>query len=291
MHLVFHTGAHFTEEERLLKCLLRNQDDFATRGVAVPGPGKYRKLIRDTLIALRDQAPSDDAREVLMDAMLDNADANRVILSNAHFLGAPRAAVEDGLFYPKGPEMLGRLQQLFPDDRIEVFMALRNPATFLPAVFQGSDDTDFRAFLGDTEVTDLRWSNLIRRIREETPSISLTLWCNEDAPFLWGQIIREMAHVPMSEKIIGGFDLLAAIMSREGMTRFRGYLKSHPVMSETQKRRVIAAFLDKFALQDEIEEELDLPGWTDALVDELTEIYDDDVFRIQSMPGVRLILP
>jgi hypothetical protein len=100
-----------------------------------------------------------------------------------------------------------------------------------------------------------------------------------------------MAGLEDHEKIIGGFDLLSSIMSKEGMQRFRSYLDSHPEMSEFQKRRVIAVFLDKFALEDEIEEELDMPGWTEDLVEEMTEIYDQDVAVIQSIPGVRLVTP
>jgi hypothetical protein len=46
MQLAFHTSAHFSEEEQLMKCLLRNKDSFSKKGVAVPGPGKYRRLIK-----------------------------------------------------------------------------------------------------------------------------------------------------------------------------------------------------------------------------------------------------
>ena len=62
-------------------------------------------------------------------------------------------------------------------------------------------------------------------------------------------------------------------------------------MSEIQKRRVIAAFLDKFAQEDAIEEELDMPGWSEELIDQLTEIYDDDLYAIQRIPGINLITP
>ena len=75
------------------------------------------------------------------------------------------------------------------------------------------------------------------------------------------------------------------------MKRFRAYLKSHPNVTEVQKRRVISAFLNKFALEDEVEDELDLPGWTEAMIDELSEIYDEDVFQIQRIPGVQMISP
>ena len=95
---------------------------------------------------------------------------------------------------------------------------------------------------------------------------------------------------PFSE-IEGAYDLLSDIISPQGMARFETYLTSHPAMTEVQRRRVISAFLDKFALEDEIVEELDLPGWTDALVGELTDIYEEDVLEISRMPGVQLISP
>ncbi len=54
---------------------------------------------------------------------------------------------------------------------------------------------------------------------------------------------------------------------------------------------MIAAFLDKFAIEEELEEELDIPGWSEEVVDTLTEIYDEDVFEISRIPGVTFISP
>jgi hypothetical protein len=34
-----------------------------------------------------------------------------------------------------------------------------------------------------------------------------------------------------------------------------------------------------------------MPGWTDELVEEMTENYDQDVLRIQQIPNVRMIMP
>lgn len=291
MQLVLHTGAHFTEDERLLKCLLRNKEDFAQRGVSVPGPGRYRRLLRDTLDAMENGEPAPDARDVLLDTILDRETASRLILSNAHFFGAPRAAVARGKLYPRAVQRLTSFAKLFPEDEILLFMALRNPASFLPAVFGRSASENAADFLGGVPPTDIRWSEFLATLREAVPRVKTTVWCSEDAPLIWAPIIREMAGLEPDRKIVGGFDLLAAIMSAEGMQRFRAYLKTHPVMAEHQKRRVIAAFLDKFALIEEIEEELDLPGWTEELVERMTEIYDDDVGRIQRAPDIRIILP
>jgi hypothetical protein len=108
---------------------------------------------------------------------------------------------------------------------------------------------------------------------------------------IWSQIIRELGGIDHHEKIVGGFDLLSTIMSKEGMERLRSYMHLHQDITEIQKRRVITAFLDKFALDDEIEEELDMPEWTDTLVDELTELYDEDMQTVERMDGVRIIAP
>lgn len=291
MQLVLHTGAHFTEEDRLLKCLLRNKGAFSEVGVSVPGPGKYRRLIRDTLNAMKDFQAAQSAREVLLDAILDEERCDRLILSNAHLFGPPRAACRDGQFYSKAVDKLRRFSSIFAEDQIELFMALRNPAFLLPAIYNSIPPKDQTEMLQTVQPRRLHWSGLIEQIRAEVPQIQITLWCNEDAPLIWAQIIRDMAGLEPQAKITGGFDLLSSIMSKDGMQRFRSYLKSHPIMNEMQKRRVMAAFLDKFALDDRIEEELDLPGLTEDLVDELTDLYDDDIAAIQRIPGVTLISP
>jgi len=291
MQIVLHTGAHNTDDDRLLRCLLKNKANFQKRGVSVPAPSRYRALIRDTLNAMTNEPPSADAREILLDTILDEDPPDRLLLSNSSFFGVPKTSVKKGVFYPFAENKLSKFSQLFPDDQIELFLAIRDPASFLPAMFADIKETDFVTFMGGTDPRDMRWSNLISRIRDAVPDIAITVWCNEDTPMIWAQLIREMAGLEHNEKISGGFDLLADIMTREGMKRFRAYLKTHPKMSEVQKRRVISAFLDKFAIEDAIEEELDLPGWTEDLIDELGDIYDEDVFQIARLPGVQLISP
>lgn len=291
MRLVIHTGAHFTEETRLARCLLRNRADFAARGVEVPAPATYRRLFRDVMDALDGAQPTAQARDVLLEAMDLDAAPERLILSSPHLFGAARASVEEGELYPQATARIAALARLFPGDQIEMFMAMRNPASFLPAAFGRSPKTEIDRFLGHVHPADISWSRFFKRLRTDLPDIRITTWCSEDSPLIWAQIIRDMAALDDNEKIIGGFDLLGSIMSRTGMKRFRAYLAQHPHMKEPQKRKVIAAFLSRYAMDEQIEEELDLPGWTAALVDEITEAYDDDVMLIQHMQSLRMICP
>ena len=291
MQLVLHTGAHYTEEERLLKSLLANKPQLAQDGTIVPGPSTYRGLFRDTLNAMYKSPVSAGARDVLLDAVLNDTDAKRVILSDANFFRTPATAVVDGMLYPDAPVRMMRMAQLFPDDQIEIFLGIRNPATLLPILHGVSADNSDANFWGIKDPADVRWSETIGLLRDSAPEIPVTIWCNEDAPLIWGKIMREMAGLPDTSKLEGEFDLLETIMTPEGMKRFRTYMVSHPEISGSQEQRVIAAFLDKFAMADAIEEELDMPGWTDDLVDEMTESYDQDVLRIQQIPGIRMIMP
>lgn len=291
MQIVYHIGANCTDQDRLLKSVLKNAPTFAEQGVKVPGPGKYRRLIRETIQALDGQPPAKDTREILLDAILDDEQCNRLVLSHAQFMCVHRRVFEGGVFYTLAEEKLAGLANLFPEDEIEIFLGLRNPATFIPATFGNAPVEDFEKFMNGLDPLQVRWSDLIARIRTILPRAALTVWCNEDTPLIWAQLIRELGGVDPLTRITGGFDLLSTILSPEGMKKFVLYLRAHPPQTEAQKRRIIAAFMEKYALDDEVLDEVDLPGWTDQTVATLTANYDDDVERIETMDGVTFIAP
>lgn len=291
MRIILHAGTLATDEDRLVKTLLRNADILAPRGVAVPGPSRYRQILRDTLVSLRRADPAPDAREVLMDALLDRPaeEVERLVLSNERFFAAPQQAFAGGVLFPQAEERLVNMQRLFDADDLHLYLAIRNPATFLPAVHASLKGSSPEDMLDGLDPAGLRWSTLIARLRDAAPHVPITLWCYEDSPFLWGTILRDMAGLEEGTKIAGAFDLLSEIMSPEGMQRFRAYLAEHPEMTEPYKMRVMAAFLDKYQIEDMLEEEVDMPGWTDAIVDEMSEAYEEDVVEIGKMEGVRLL--
>ena len=47
MRIVYHLGAHCTDEDRLVRCLLKNRATLAEQGIVVPAPTRYRKLLRE----------------------------------------------------------------------------------------------------------------------------------------------------------------------------------------------------------------------------------------------------
>jgi hypothetical protein len=291
MKIILHAGAHATDEDRLMKCLLKNADDLKSNDVAVPGPSNYRTLIRDTLKAMGQGEPAADGRDVLLDAILPGDMPQRLILSNEGFFAHARHAIEGGAIYPDAETKLKRFCTLFHEDEVELFIGLRNPAGFLTQLHGRLSNVPFDEFLAGSVPSQLRWSELIKRIRTALPDLPTTVWANEDTPLLWSQILREMMGFPDEQKIKGGFDLITDLMTQEGMRRFRAYLKAHPVMSEDQKRRVVSAFLAKFARPELLEEEVGAPGWSAQEADQMALQYERDVAELANIPGVRVLMP
>ncbi|MEQ9695514.1 hypothetical protein [Shimia sp. SDUM112013] len=293
MQIVLHVGTHFTDEGRLLNSLSKNREALAERGVSLPKPSSYRRQLRTLLDSLAQTPITDALRQDFFDGLKDPAarDPDRIVMSHDDFFCVPRLAVRDNLMYPPAVDRLRDMCNLFHHDEIEVHMAIRNQATYLPALAASKAGETLDSMTQGSVPTALRWSEMVARIRENVPSIALTVWCNEDTPLIWEQLLRELCGLEATTSLEGGTDLLAEIMSQEGLERFESYVAEHEGMTEIQKRRVIAAFLDKFALEEELEEELDLPGWSEEYVDALTDIYDEDVYEISRMPGVTLITP
>ncbi|PSL20511.1 hypothetical protein [Shimia abyssi] len=291
MQVALHVGAQFTDDDRLIRSLGKNTEMLRARGIEVPPPSFYRRPLRDLLNQAKDSSLPPGTREALLDDLSRGGSPDRMVLSNSHFFGVPKQAIRQGQFYPRASERLQQLVELLHSEDIEIFLAIRDPATFLPALLDGTPEESLDELTGGTVPLSLRWSELVMRIRQTLPNAPVTVWCNEDTPLIWEEVMREMAGLDPTVVLEGGNDLLKNIMSQEGLSRFKDYVDSHPGMTEMQKRRVVAAFLDKFALEEELEEELDIPGWSEDLIDTLTEAYDEDVFQIERIPGVTLITP
>ena len=288
MEIIFHLGAHCTDDGLLIRSILKNRAKLAEEGIGVPGPSRYRELLGEASTALRGGAADEDTEAGIIEAICDDETTERIVLSSDNFLcRADVVLAEDGL-YPKAGKSAW-LRQCLPSHQAGFAMGLRNPATFVPELLrltgQGEEALD------DVSITDLLWSEVLADIAVANPGARIIAWCHEDTPFVWSEIIREITgHDPFTE-IDGEFDMLDRIMSDEGMTRLIDFLDARQVTSQSKRRKAVAAFLEAHAIEEAVEAEIDLPGWTDETIDMLTQLYEDDVERIAAMPEVTLITP
>ena len=295
MRIVYHLGAHCTDDERLLRCLLKNRGVLADQGIVVPGPTRYRNLLRETAVALKGQPASLDTQALVLEQIMEADKADRLILSWDSFLSFATWVMEGGLYRAAG-ERVRAFSQIFPQIEAEFCIALRNPATFLPALFEKQRNVkggskDFAGFMKNRDPFDIRWSDVIDRILELNPGVPLTIWCDEDTPLIWPEVLQAVSGHAPGTKLEDTDELLSQIMSADGLKRLQAYLASHNVATPELRRKVVTAFLDKFAVPDRINVDVEVPGWTAQTVASLTQMYEQDIAHIRATPGVRFIEP
>lgn len=291
MQIAYHLGAHVTDEGQIFKCLTRNAAALAQRGIAIPGPGRFRAPLAQALQAQQSGDWNPDLQAALIDTLVDDDAVERIVLSVDSMLCPAPQVLDEGILYPMAEARVERLAALFEGLDVEFLLALRNPATFLPALHQRIGRGNFRDLLAQADPMTLRWSDCVARIVAGVPRARVTVWCNEDSPLLWPRLLRAVGGHEQGLRLDGVEDFLATLMTPEGVKRMQAYIVQHPPKTDIQYGRIVSAFLDKFARPDEIEMDLGHTGWSESYVAALTEIYEEDVARLTEIPGLVYLTP
>lgn len=289
MEIAYHLGVHLTDEERIPRTLLKNRVVLAKERIVVPWPRFYRYIFRDLMNRLGGKKANSETQNLILDGLTAMDDPQRVVFCNESFFCLRPQALGPDKFYLMAGDRARGLRNIFPDNEVSFFLAVRNPATFVPALFEAVQPSEYESFIGATDPTRLAWSEMIARIREAVPDSRITVWCNEDLPVLWPEVLRTVAgHEPDTQLAHLG-DFWGQLMSPEGLKRMQAYFGDHPPANDARRRRAVAAFLEKFGIPEQIEMEIDLPGWTDEVVDAMTLAYEADLANIARLPGVTLL--
>ena len=288
MHIAFHIGANCTDEDRLLKSILRNAPALLQQDIVVPGPGKYRGLLRETIQGLAGAPASSEAREILLDAIIEQEDAARVVLTNDNFITIPKRIFDHGVFYSQTETKLRGLRKLFPEDELSLYFSIRHPVSFLQDVARLAEANSLRHYLGLMSPFEMRWSDVIKRIKRGAPDAPLYVWCNEDAPLIWEDLIRLQSGLSEDVPVEGATDTLARILGPEGIAA----IKTTPMPTDRVARHsFIGDLIERYGQPEMIEEEIDHPELTPELIATMSDVYEEDLETIDALDGVKLILP
>lgn len=292
MDIALHLGVHGTDDERIFRALMKNRARLAAAGTALPVTRSYRQMLPKLARSLRGGPAGADAQEMVRDALGVNDSTRRLILSHENLACFPVQAVGPKGLYPQLHLRLAALANIFPTDRCTFFVALRNPATLVPDLLDRGNATSYDELMAGTDPRNLRWGPVLRALLSAVPDADLVLWCNEDTPLIWPDLLRRIAGDSGPEPLEGEDDMLALLLTEAGFARYRGFVTGRETpLTPAQRHRIAAAFLRKFARPEEMELTVDLPGWSAELIAEMTEAYDADVAEIAALPGVTFLLP
>ena len=291
MEIALHLGAHFTDQDALVRCLMRNRPLLLAQQIAVPGPGRYRQQLRQLAFEMRERETGVQTQELLLDGILDDDDVRRVVFSSEDFLSLRKWSINAGRFYHAAGDRLTLLRHLFPAARIELFLAIRNPATFLPALSASASARALETAMAGTDPAALRWSATIAAIREAQPDLPLTVWCDEDTPLLWAEVLRDVSGHADQTVLDGWLAWYWDLVTPKGHEAMRRWFAANPPENDLHRRKMMSALLARFARPEVLEVEAPLPGWSEATVEALSASYDEDLDLIAAMPGVTLLEP
>ncbi|MFD1883340.1 hypothetical protein [Paracoccus pacificus] len=291
MQIAFHLGAPATDDERLLRALLQNRDTLARYGVEVPAPGRYRDVLREAAASLKGGVASETLQEAMLDAIVDRDDVRRVVFSNPTFLGMPGYSFSTSGMFPRAAMRATGLFNLFPSADIEFHLAICHPGIFLQRVAARVKDRTIPQMVNGVELNHLRWAPAVRALTQAVPHARVVVWCNEDAPFVWPEVMRRVSGVPAAEPMEGDLLMIQRAMRPEGAVALDLALTRRTPQTVQARRAIFAEMLHRFANPEITEETIDLPGWTDVTLDLVDEIYDSDAAEIAATPGVEFIAP
>lgn len=291
MHVAIHAGVLLTDEGRLLNALRANARLIGESKGIVWGRRRYRQIFEPILKVPKEEAAVSEAFAKFLSMIPQARSVERVILSTAAFFGEQELVIDDGQLYPFAGQRMALADQMLQDITVELFVGLCNPGTFIPKILMQLSDARRQAVVNSTDLSCLGWLPMIEDIRDLAPDVKITLWRNEDSPLIWGDILRAIAGAPPETPVEGEFGFLSSLLSEAGQHQIEMAAETVPVARDAGFRMALAQVFQQHALPDAIEEELDLPGWSEDVIAAFTELYEQDVLRLQSMPDIRFLAP
>ena len=290
MQMVFHLAVHGPDGDRLLKTLLNNRDCLMQHGTDIITPNRHRGLFEEALMSLKGGPATAEMQQIMLDAVLHSESPDRAVFSSPTFMGAPGRVVGQTGLYPQMGARAAALANLFPDHEVEFFLALRNPATLISEVLPVFTGGGYHVLMQGRHPLDLRWRDPIQALLRAVPGRRVVIWCHEDVPLIWPEIARLAGNIPPEAPLRGGMMYLEEILGPEGMARLKDALSAQDRLTVAQRRAISSEMIRDHALPAVLDQVIDLPGWTQEVVDRVTQDYRADVAEIAVLPGVEFVL-
>ncbi|NOX41000.1 MAG: hypothetical protein GXP05_10925 [Alphaproteobacteria bacterium] len=285
--VTLHLGAHKTATSHFRKLLLKNAPLLEAHQLALPDALTIRREITKQLPML---APDQTL----------NAEQNGI----AHRLAAGRARVhildenisparifQERRMYPRAAMRVGRALHLLPDCQMRLFLAIRNPVSFVVSAYletvRNTGFLSFETYLDQTPLAEIRWARMVNEIRAVAGDVPIFVWQYED----YLELIPQLVALTLGLEQHARPELLALDeVVRPGM--------SAKALSEMERQNVqkikrsdgrkIQAIMDRFPRSP------DSAGPQVLTLEQISILdknYRQDIETIGNISGVTLITP
>lgn len=256
-------------------------------GIALVAPKTMRRDLTPLWRLLRD-GTSPEIIKAAARAFVDlhGGDAPHIVMMDENILGSTdrKMLIRKGKLYPWAHHRVGWVMSLLESHDVEIAIAVRNLADFLPSCWSESLHhgayTDFRDFLGDVTVENLRWSELIARIHEIAPDARLRLWSYES----YGALREELFAALLGEAAAAEVRPVDRVMRPGISAEAAAWLARRPSPDKAALREARKRFPKEAGAKG-------FDPWSAAERDTLTAAYRDDLAEIGQQLYVHMLRP
>lgn len=229
-------GAHKTATSHLQSALASASPALAAERVAYIGPQAIRRHLMPLTYLLRDGAKPSILRDVVagqLDLLTDGTQPDTVILADENILGSTDLSMlvsSDQGLYPWGAGRLSRLIALLPDTRIEVGLAIRDLAGFLPSAYgeelRHAPIRTWADYRAKVPVEKLSWSAFVRRLGEEIDPVPIALWRYDGYPAIAKDLLDWLLPASAADAVSLSGPVKRSGFSGGAIARIEAYLAS-----------------------------------------------------------------
>ena len=196
LNVTLHLGAHKTASTHLQHSLRMHNELLVKKGIAFYSPPLMRAQNLDYMGRLGLTRNSDELPFDVLSEMKQAAD--KLVISEENFLALahPPSKPADAPLYPRAGRALGKLLKASPDVAFDLFMSVRDYASFYQSLysqnFYGGLFQPLDHFMGGFHYDTLTWADPIKDLCALDNVRSLTVWRYEDYPAIGPKVIDAM---------------------------------------------------------------------------------------------------
>lgn len=286
-NLVILVGAHKTASSHLQHSLLGSQRALAEHGIAVIGPKTMRQDLTPMTRLIRD-GMTPEVVQAAGHAFLDyhGGDAETIVLMDENILGGTerKMLLRRARIYPNAPYRIKRLTKIFEGHNLQIGLATRNPASFLPSCWGESlrhgETGNFEDYVADFDPTLKIWTGLLQRVAKRTGDIPITLWRYEDYRTLGPALFTQLFKKDVTEAVTPEAEVRRPGLSQRAADWFQAQEKRNKATSREARRLFPKEGGEKA-----------FSPWSDEQIATLTESYERDIAKAQTIDSVALVRP
>lgn len=280
-----HFSIPFYAGDQLIRSLGSVAGLFSNHGISIPAPDIYRPIFGDKV---RGQDGGQFTPMEITDLSAKmGLEKDLVILSFNDFLCVPNNIFEGGVVYKHIVDRISYLKAAFPNREIKLFFSAASPAAIMCALI---NENSLNPHLQQVATT-IRplWMDMVEKVKTHHPEINSVIWATEDTPATWPVVLRTILDRPEPFNVPGSLSMAAALLDDVKKELFQRRLDAHAPKSEKDLVMLINEFIKEHADPELLSFEVDIPGWTQDIIDDFELLYQQDIDFCADIDGTRVI--